>query len=96
MYDAAVRTTLTIDAEIADRLKQEAALGKRPFKVIVNDALRKGLGLEEPKRTKTFRVKPHSSRLLPGIDPTKLNQLVDELEAEAFVAKHKPKYRPRR
>lgn len=91
MNDARVRTTLTIDPEIAERLKQEAALGKRPFKVIVNDALRKGLGMEPPKRASRFRVKPHSSPLLPGIDPAKLNQLVDELEVDAFIAKHTPR-----
>ncbi len=84
-----MRTTLSIDPEIAERLKQEAALGKRSFKAIVNDALRRGLGLEEPKRAEPYRVKPHSSRLLPGIDPTKLNQLVDELEVDAFIAKHR-------
>lgn len=83
-----MRTTLTIDPEVADRLKQEAALGKRSFRAIVNDALRRGLGLEEVKRGKPFRVRAHSSRLLPGLDPTKLTQLVDELEVEAFIAKH--------
>jgi hypothetical protein len=91
MYDARMRTTLTIDPEIAERLKQEAALGKRTFKVIVNEALRRGLGMEAPKRAQRFRVKPHSSRLLPGIDPTRLNQLVDELEVDAFIAKQVPR-----
>jgi hypothetical protein len=91
MHDACMRTTLTIEPEIADRLKQEAALGKRTFKVIVNDALRRGLGLEAPRRALPFRVKPHSSGLVPGIDPTRLNQLVDELEAEASVAKQAPR-----
>ena len=90
MHDAQVRTTLTIEPDIAERLKQEAALGKRRFKAIVNGALRKGLGLHEPKRIKAFRVQPHSSGLLPGTDPARLNQLVDELEVEAFVGRHQP------
>lgn len=87
MHGAIMRTTLTLDPEIADRLKQEAALGKRSFKAIVNDALRKGLGMEATKRSPRFRVQPHSSPLFPGIDPTRLNQLVDELEVETFIAK---------
>lgn len=91
MHDAQMRTTLTIDPDIADRLQQEIALGKRPFKRIVNDALRKGLGMEPPRRAQRFRVKPHSSRLLPGIDPTRLNQLLDELEVDAFIAKQRPR-----
>lgn len=91
MHDAIMRTTLTIDPEIADRLKQEAALGKRPLKVIVNEALRKGLGLEPAKRPKPYRLKPHSSGFIPGIDPGKLNQLADELEAGEFLAKQSPR-----
>jgi hypothetical protein len=91
MHDATMRTTLTIDPEIADRLKQEAALGKRPLKAIVNEALRRGLGLEPAKRSKPYCVNPHSSGFLPGIDPGKLNQLADELEAGEFLAKHSPR-----
>ncbi|MGA0846044.1 MAG: antitoxin [Luteolibacter sp.] len=83
-----MRTTLTIDPEIADRLKQEAAMGKRPLKVIVNEALRMGLGLTSAKRSKPYRVRPHSSAFVAGIDPGKLNQLADELEAGEFRAKH--------
>ena len=91
MHNVSMRTTLTIDPEIADRLKQEAALGKRPLKVIVNEALRKGLGLTSAKRTKPYRLKPHSSGFVAGIDPGKLNQLADELEAGEFWAKHNPR-----
>lgn len=86
-----MRTTLTIDPEIADRLKQETAMGRRSLKVIVNEALRKGLGLEPSRQSKPYRVKPHSSGFLPGIDPGKLNQLVDELEAGEFLAKGVPR-----
>jgi hypothetical protein len=91
MHDAAMRTTLTLDPEIAIRLKQEAALGKRPLKAIVNEALRRGLGLEAEKRPETYRVKPHSSGFLPGVDPGKLNALADELEAGEFLAKRSPR-----
>jgi len=38
-----LRTTLILEFEIAERLRQEAALKKRSFKRIVNDALAKGL-----------------------------------------------------
>jgi hypothetical protein len=38
-----MHATLTIDDKIAHRLKQEAALGKRSIKAIVNEALRRGL-----------------------------------------------------
>ena len=84
MYDARMRTTLTIDPEIAERLRQEVALGKRPLKAIVNEALKRGLGLEAPAQQQPYRVTPHSSRFLPGVDVGKLNRLADELEVGEF------------
>jgi hypothetical protein len=83
-----MRTTLTLEPDIADRLRQEAALGKQSLKTLVNNALRKGLGLEAPKRSKPYRISPHSSGFLPGVDPAKLNQLADELEAGEFSHRH--------
>jgi len=85
-----MRTTLTLDPEIAERLQQEVALGQQSLKMIVNEALRKGLGLEPVIRAKPYRVKVHSSPLVAGLDPGRLNQLVDDLEAEDFLAKHLP------
>jgi len=32
-------------------------------------------------------VEPHSFQFKPGIDPDKLNQLLDDLEAEEFLKK---------
>lgn len=79
-----MKTTLTLDDNVAERLRAEAALGKRSFKEIVNHALRIGLGVEKPASVEPYRVTPHSSDFLPGIDTGKLNQLADELEAEEF------------
>lgn len=85
MYDAAMRTTLTLDAEVAERLRAEVALGRKSFKAIVNEALRRGLGFEQAPAKKRYRVSPHSSGFVPGVDAGKLNQMTDELEAEAFL-----------
>ena len=75
-----MRTTLTIEADVYRRLREAARSGKTSFKKLVNDALRIGLGLERPRRT-PFRVVPFRGGLRTGIDPDKLNQLNDELEA---------------
>lgn len=82
-----MRTTLTLEPEIAERLRQEASLGKRSFKQIVNEALARGLDLKPRPVRKPYRVQPHASEFLPGVDPGKLNQLVDELEASEFAAR---------
>jgi hypothetical protein len=80
-----MRTTLTIDSDVAERLRQEAASGRRSFKEIVNDCLRIGFGLKSEKPRKKFSVQPHSSAYVPGVDRLKLNQLVDELDAQSFI-----------
>jgi hypothetical protein len=54
-----------------------------PFKDVVNRTLHAGLG-EEAKPVP--KVIPHAFGFRPGIDLDKLNQLADELEAEAYAA----------
>lgn len=88
VYDAAMRTTLTLEPDIAEHLKQEAALGKQSFKSLVNNALRSGLGLDRPKPSTPYRIDPHPSGFAPAVDPAKLNQLVDELDAGMFLKQH--------
>lgn len=60
-----MRTTLTLDDDVAARLKAAVRKQRRPFKDLVNQALRSGLGvLEHPRlarrpfRTKGFNLGP--------------------------------------
>jgi hypothetical protein len=75
-----MRTTLTLDRDVADGLEKEMRRSGQGLKATINEALRRGLRLAGrspcPPR---FKVQPHA---LPGIDPDRLGQLVDELEAE--------------
>ena len=82
-----MRTTLTLDDDVADALKERARLLEQPFKQVVNEILRKGLGPERATPSEPFRVQPLNCGLQPGVDPLRLNQLNDELEAEAFLQK---------
>lgn len=58
---------------------------KLSLKQVVNEALRAGLASSRPGRDVQFRVEPHPCQFKAGIDLDKLNQLVDELEAEASL-----------
>lgn len=89
-YDAiTMRTTLTLDDDIADTLREQARLLDRPFKQVVNDALRRGTSPAAAERpAPRFRVTPIHSRFLPGVDPLKLNQLVDQIDTDEFVARN--------
>jgi hypothetical protein len=80
-----MRTTLTLDPDVAQALKARIAEKNTTLKQVVNQALRRGLAAEPAKKKKPFRVIPHSSGFQPGIDVTKLGQLADELEVEAFI-----------
>ncbi len=81
-----MRTTLTLDPDVAMKLKKRMAEKKLTLKETVNQTLRSGLKVVEKKRA-PFRVIPHSFGFKPGIDQNKLNQLLDQLEAEEFVRK---------
>ena len=84
-YDADMRTTLTIDDDIADALRERARLLDLPFKQVVNDALRRGMspGTREAPSPE-YRVVPRHSGFVPGTDPLKLNQINDQLDTDSF------------
>ena len=83
-----MRTTLTIDDDIADFLKEQSRLHEKSFKQVVNETLRRGMSPRaNEKPRKPFKVKPFPGGFAPGVDPLKLNQLVDQLEVEDFLRK---------
>lgn len=83
-----MRTTLTIDDDLAGLLKRRARELGLPFKDVVNRTLRAGFGQQaKPQRHTAPKTIPHAFGFRPGIDLDKLNQLVDELEAETYAAK---------
>ena len=69
---------------MADALEEQARLLNLSFKQVVNDTLRRGLSPNTAEERAVFRVKPHRSGFLPGVDALRLNQLNDELETEEF------------
>lgn len=79
-----MRTTLTLDDDVAAALKERARLADRPFKQVVNDTLRRGLSPAPADEEPGYRVRTHDSGFRPGVDPLRLNQLNDALEAAAF------------
>jgi len=82
-----MRTTLTLDDDLAGLLKERARALGIPFKEAVNRTIRAGLGEASARRPPAPRTIPHSFGFRPGIDLDKLGQLADELEAEAFAEK---------
>ncbi len=72
-----MRTTLTLDPDVADELARLAKETGQSFKELVNESLRRGMkrsGTNSPP----FEYESHDGQLLPGIDPRRLNELAWE------------------
>ena len=82
-----MRTTLTLDDDIAAELKKAAYERGEPFKRVVNDTLRAGLAAaRKPVSSKRYRLEPASmGTVRPGVNLEKALRLADELE-DATVA----------
>ena len=88
-----MRTTLTLDEDLAETLARMARRDGRSFKDVVNETLRRGLLTgERPAEPgePAFVVHPEACGFLPGIDPLRLNQLVDQMELDRFAVGHVP------
>ena len=83
-----MRTTLTIDDDLAGILKRRARELGKPFKELVNTALRKGLAESMPEASRGVVVRPHDfGSSMTDLDFDRLNRLVDELEVEDYLGK---------
>lgn len=78
-----MRTTLTIDDDLAAQIQEHRRRYGHSLKRVINALLREGLqGRQRQPRAKKYRTRTYNLGMRPGFDPVKLNQLVDELEAE--------------
>ncbi len=83
-----MRTTLTIEDRIAQELRERARRTGKPFKQVVNEALRTGLTRLEQPESEPYRLEPASlGSPRSGIDLDKTLALSEGLEDEALVSK---------
>lgn len=79
-----VRTTLSLDDDVAALLQQEVHRSGAPFKTTVNRLLRLGLlAAGQSQRPKPFVVTPAELPLPPGMSFDNVEQLLDDLEGPA-------------
>lgn len=80
-----MRTTVTLDPDVARLLEEAKQRSKRPFKQVLNDAVRAGL------KRPAARVPPFKQRVFslgrPKVDLTKAGALAAELEDQEILAK---------
>ena len=79
-----MRTTLTLDEDIAARLQAESRRTGRPFKIVVNEYLRAGIARRQAAQAvRPFRVEPvHLGAPIPGRSYDRISTLLEETEGE--------------
>jgi hypothetical protein len=82
-----MRTTVTIDDDLARRLQDEMRARGTNFRQTLQNVLARGLE-SKPGAVKedAFRVQARPMGLKAGIDPARLQDLETDLEVERFLA----------
>jgi hypothetical protein len=77
-----MRTTLTLDEDVATKLKSEARRAGRPFREVVNDTLRRGLASRHATaRRQAFRITARDlGNLRPGLSLDDVARLIEQVE----------------
>lgn len=77
-----MRTTLTLDDDVAAKLKAESARAGRPFRDVVNETLRRGLATrKQAARRDAFKVEARdlgAAKAGPGFD--NVAELLEQIE----------------
>jgi len=77
-----MRTTLTLDEDVAAKLTSLARRSGRTFRDVVNDTLRRGLAFPTTRRTRErFTVKARDlGALRPGLSMDNIGDLIEQIE----------------
>lgn len=81
-----MRTTVTLEDDLAARLHERARERDLSFKAVLNEAIRSGLADPRPL-SDPYRMKVSPMRVRPEIDLTKALRLAGQLEDEEIARK---------
>lgn len=84
-----MRTTITLEADVATRLKEFSRRTGKSFKQAVNDAVREGLSSPKTIRAEPF-VQPAYSMGKVKVDLTKALSLAAEIDDQEAIARLEP------
>jgi hypothetical protein len=78
-----MRTTLTLDDDVAELARKIARDRGLAMKQIVNEALRTGLrDMGSPPKLTRYRTRPYHMGLQPGISLDNIQELLSQIEGE--------------
>ena len=92
-----MKTTLILDDDVADFLKERSRLQNKPFKQVVSETLRRGMETPTPAelaaevrrnaKLPPLKIVPFSSEFQPRVDPPKLKEILAEMDVEDYLRK---------
>ena len=83
-----MRTTVTIEDDLAIAIEEVRKREGLSFKAALNQVIRLGVQMKSaPPKARRYRTPTRALGLKPGIDPTRFNTLVDDLETDRFAGK---------
>lgn len=81
-----MRTTVTLENDVARMLDDQARRTRKSFKETLNEAVRLGLGrASNPTADSEFVMELRDMGLRSGIDGGRFNSLLDEMDADVFL-----------
>jgi hypothetical protein len=72
-----IRTTITLDEDVLERVKQESRSRGASFKTTLNDLLRVALAEKPKARRKPFKIRPTSMGYYPELNYDKVEALIE-------------------
>ena len=79
-----IRTTVTLDDDVFERLQQESRKRAVPFRQAINDILRSGLlAAQRPAGRRKFRVEPRHMGTRPGLNYDNVSALIELGEGDS-------------
>ena len=83
-----MRTTVTLDRDVEQMLREAMHRSRSGFKQTLNAAIRAGLGQKTaPAASRPFAIQARPLGLRAGLDPAGFNKLADDLELDAVLEK---------
>ena len=82
-----MRTTVTLDPDVAAKLKEEMREKDISFKEALNTSIRRGLENGRSTPAKPYKVRTTKMGARPGVNLDKALQLAGELEDEEILRK---------
>jgi plasmid stability protein len=76
-----IRTTVTLDDDVVERVKQQSRSRGRSFRETLNDLLRAALNPSEtPPKRRELQIEPHHGGYYPGLNYDCTESLLEYLE----------------